>query len=353
MLDSVRDRAFYGLAVVLTATACEVALWDLRIITGPFWSLALGWVFLVGACAASLLVGWAMRGARARADRRTRHRDDLPPQGALAEAPARSAEEIRAAEELDELRLAFDFGDLVVEYQPIVELASGIPVAVEALMRWRHPERGLVMASEFLGILETSDLIDSLGAFSLREACRDGSELWRQGHRLGMHVNLSERQLAQPRLVEDIAVVLQRSGFPAPALTLEVSESRILSDPSLVSRLSELRALGVNLAIDDFGTGHGGLSSLVDIGVDLVKLDRTFVAAGGPLPAGRSVCEGVVSLALSVGVGSIAEGVETAAEAEQMARFGCWWAQGNHFSPALPFRELGPWLLGRATALPA
>lgn len=245
---------------------------------------------------------------------------------------------------LDELRRAFDFDELCIEYQPIVELATGRPVAIEGLIRWRHPERGLLPAAEFVELLESTDLVDRLTELSLGQACRDAAALRASGLDLTVHVNLGERQLARQNLVEQVTDALARAELDAEALTLEINETRLLpASPWLVVRLAELRALGIRIAIDDFGTGYGGLSRLLDVEVDMAKLDRIFVGAIGLLPNARAVCEGVLSITASLGIRSIAEGIETEAQESEMIALGCAWGQGNLFSPAMPLTQLRQW----------
>lgn len=276
------------------------------------------------------------------------------PQRALLADPV-TAETVDEAErpgqQLDELRRAFDFDELCVEYQPIVDLAGRVPVAIEALVRWRHPERGLLAAAEFVELLESTDLVARLSELTLGQACRDAAELRAEGLDIGVHVNLGERQLARQNLIDEVEHALSSSGLDPVALVLEITESRLLpASPWLLGRLADLRALGVRIAIDDFGTGFAGLSRLVDVEVDMVKLDRTFVGVIDLLPNARAVCEGVLSIATSLGIGSVAEGIETEAQEAQMVALGCGWAQGNLYGPAMPLAEVRSWLVSRAVS---
>ncbi|HWU23160.1 MAG TPA: bifunctional diguanylate cyclase/phosphodiesterase [Nocardioides sp.] len=252
---------------------------------------------------------------------------------------------------LDELRRAFDFDELCLEYQPIVDLASGVPVAIEALIRWRHPERGLLPAADFVELLESTDLVERLSELSLGHACRDAAALRSEGMDIAVHVNLGERQLARQRLVDEVEHVLAVSGLDPEALTLEITETRLLpASPWLVARIAALRALGVRIAIDDFGTGFAGLSRLLEVEVDMLKLDRSFVGAIDLLPNARAVCEGVLSIAAGLGIGSIAEGIETEAQEAEMTALGCDRAQGNLYSPAVPFSQVRRWLADRVAS---
>jgi predicted signal transduction protein with EAL and GGDEF domain len=259
------------------------------------------------------------------------------------------AEAERSARTLDELRRGFDFDELTMEYQPIVDMVTGQAVALEALVRWRHPERGLLRAEDFVDLLEASDLVDVLAQLSLREACRDGARLHETGHELGMHVNLGARQLERPGLVEEVRAVLAETGFDPQALTVELTETHSLEvSPALVGRLNELRALGVRIAVDDFGTGYSALSQLIDLPIDMVKLDRRFVEQIDLRPPARAVGDGVLVIAEAMELRSVAEGIETKAQEERLVRMGYRWAQGHLYSPALPAGRLASWLGERA-----
>ncbi|GAA3809578.1 putative bifunctional diguanylate cyclase/phosphodiesterase [Nocardioides panacisoli] len=259
------------------------------------------------------------------------------------------AEAERSARTLDELRRGFDFDELMMEYQPIVDMVTGKAVALEALVRWRHPERGLLRAEDFVDLLEASDLVDALAQLSLGEACRDGARLHAAGHELGMHVNLGARQLERPELVDEVRAVLAETGFDARALTLEVTETHSLEvNPALVNRLNDLRALGVQIAVDDFGTGYSALSQLIDLPIDMVKLDRRFVEQIDLRPPARAVGDGVLLIAQAMELRSVAEGIETKAQEQRLLGMGYRWAQGHLYSPALPASRLSSWLGERA-----
>ncbi|HWJ81386.1 MAG TPA: EAL domain-containing protein [Nocardioides sp.] len=255
----------------------------------------------------------------------------------------------RSAQQLDELRRAFEFGELVMEYQPIVDMATGEAVALEALVRWRHPERGLIEARDFVDTIESSDLVDELGALSLRVACADGAALRAAGHDLEMHVNISARQLEHATLADDVHDVLDDTGFPATSLVLEITESRSVSvSSSVVDRLAELRGLGVRIAIDDFGTGYSGLSRLISLPVDMVKLDRCFVDAIDVQRSARAVGDGLLTITREMDIDSVAEGVETREQEARLIAMGFRRAQGFLYSPALPSARLASWLRDQA-----
>jgi diguanylate cyclase (GGDEF)-like protein len=238
-----------------------------------------------------------------------------------------------------ELNHALRRRELVVHYQPQVALAGGRAlVGVEALVRWRHPERGLVGPDEFLGAAEDSGLIRRLGAWVLGEACRQLA-VWRAqglggGAALSMAVNVSPRELADETFVARVAAALAERELPAGALCLEVPESVLRDGGDVRLRLQALRDLGVRIAVDDFGAGWSSLSALSPFPADAVKIDRGVVAGLAGDPQARHVVAAVVVLARSHGLQPIAEGVETHELARALAALGVEVAQGHAFSAA-------------------
>lgn len=246
---------------------------------------------------------------------------------------------------LDELRRGFEFGDIVMEYQPIVELAGHRTVGLEALVRWRHPSRGVLYPRDFLSVVESSDLVFRLGEVAVHEACRDGAALVAAGHRLAMHVNLSARELERPATVENVRAVLEETGFPPELLTLEITETRMLNvSDSLLRDLGELRRIGVRVAVDDFGTGYSGPAHLVQMPVDALKLDRSFVACVEDQRSAQAVSSGVLAMARGLGIGVIAEGIETEAQERALLELGYELGQGYLYSAALPAARIAGWL---------
>jgi diguanylate cyclase (GGDEF)-like protein len=254
----------------------------------------------------------------------------------------------RAMERLtlqNELHRALDRGELVLHYQPQVALGAGGPTGVEALVRWQHPERGLVGPGEFIGVAEECGLIVPLGRWVLREACAQLARWQRAGGRLAaltMSVNLSARQLAQPDLVADVAAIIVAAGVDPGRVCLEITETAVLDDAEAArNRLHALKALGIKLAIDDFGTGYSSLSYLNRFPVDVLKIDRSFIqgmeAEGG---RARGVVAAVIKLAAALGLQPIAEGVEIAAQADELRALGCPSAQGFLWSAAREPREI-------------
>jgi diguanylate cyclase (GGDEF)-like protein len=234
------------------------------------------------------------------------------------------------------LRQSIIDGDLRVVYQQIVTLVDGEVLGHEALVRWAHPTRGLLGPDQFLPVAEETGLIVPLGAFVLREACRQASEfqsrhpMW---SRLTMSVNLSGAQLGQPDLVELIASALHDAGLKPEHLQLEMTESVLMDDAaSTMKVLKTLKGLGVRLSIDDFGTGYSSLSYLRRFPVDVLKIDRSFVNGLGKDLEDSAVAAAVVSLADTLGLTTVAEGVETRLQRDCLVGLGCTRAQGYLFA---------------------
>ena len=246
-----------------------------------------------------------------------------------------------------ELRSALADGDLFVVYQPILDLSSGACTGVEALVRWRHPQRGTVSPIEFIGIAEETGLIGPLGQFVLQTACRQFVS-WQQT--LGdqapqlLSVNLSRAQLADPALLEQVRQVLVSTGLAAEHLQLEVTESLAAQDETIQARLHELKALGLTLALDDFGTGYSSLASLHLLPVNVVKIDRSFVSQLESSAHHRVLTEATVRVARSLGMHTVAEGIETEGQAALLAELQCEKGQGYLFAKPLPADEASVWL---------
>ena len=252
----------------------------------------------------------------------------------------------------NELRRALAQGELFVVYQPIVPLhdAQARP-GFEALVRWRHPVRGLVPPVEFIGVAEETGLIDAIGAFVLDEACR---QFVRWQAELGAHaprslsVNVSRAQLARPALADEVRQALASSGMPAAALQLEVTESLAAQDDGVKARLQELKSLGLQLALDDFGTGYSSLACLHLLPVDVVKIDRSFVSQVESSPHHRVLVEATILVARSLGMRTVAEGIETAGQADVLERLLCDKGQGYLFARPLAADDATRWLRQRA-----
>jgi EAL domain-containing protein (putative c-di-GMP-specific phosphodiesterase class I) len=244
-----------------------------------------------------------------------------------------------------ELRRAVERREFRVWYQPIVSLGSRRVVGYEALARWQHPERGLLGPGAFMAVAEEIGLITQIDEWMLAEACRHGAE-WQRAHRAGgaptLSVNLSAKSLGSPDLVERVAKVLASTGLPAAALRLEVTETVAVTDAVRVrDMLQEVRALGVRVSLDDFGTGYCSLSYLQQFPVDTLKIDRSFVSRIDDRGNGEGeIVRLIVSLARTLGIEVVAEGIETEAQVEYLARLGCGFAQGFYFSRPLEAEEI-------------
>jgi diguanylate cyclase (GGDEF)-like protein/PAS domain S-box-containing protein len=232
-----------------------------------------------------------------------------------------------------------------VHYQPIVALQSGSIVAVEALVRWRHPERGLVFPDDFVRLAEETGLILPLGRFVLDCACRD-IQRWRaQGLRdLGVSVNISAKQLASPALPAEVAAALRRASLEPSALTLEITESMLLDSQAVGSRLQELKGLGVRIAIDDFGTGYSSLNYLRRFPVDVLKIAKPFVDRIGADAEQERLVDAILRLGRTLGLDTVAEGIEKPGQLERLRRLNCRYGQGYLFAPPLPFDEVDVFL---------
>ena len=243
---------------------------------------------------------------------------------------------------LTELRTAFVEHEFRVHYQPEVDLATGRLVAVEALLRWEHPSRGLLAAGQFVDAVEDSDMVAPLGEWVLGEACR-ALAAWPAATRPRVAVNVSARQLSLPGFVDSVARVLDRHGMPATALELEVTESALLEESS-GQVLRDLHHLGARLAVDDFGTGFSSLNHLKLFPASTVKVDRSFVAGLGSDPVDEAIVAAVLGVANSLGLSTVGEGVETPEQHARLLELGCELGQGHLLSRAVPLEVVhAPW----------
>jgi diguanylate cyclase (GGDEF)-like protein/PAS domain S-box-containing protein len=253
----------------------------------------------------------------------------------------------RAQKQLElfnDLKLAIANDELTVHYQPVVEIATGKLLGVEALCRWSHPRRGAVTPDEFIKAAEESGLIVSLDRWVLGQACKDGAALRRSGvlsPDAYVSVNASAVSLAQPDYEKCIRSALQRTGLPAAALHLEVTESAVMTDPDAAQRVLEsLHALGIAIAIDDFGTGYSSLAYLRRFPVATLKIDRSFITHMSETADDHAIVQAVVDLAKALNIDTIAEGVETTTDLDLLEQLGCTAGQGFLWSSARPPAEL-------------
>jgi diguanylate cyclase (GGDEF)-like protein len=251
----------------------------------------------------------------------------------------------------NELRAAIAGNQLRVHFQPIVGLPGGDVRGVEALVRWQHPERGLLGPYEFVPLAEQTGAIVPIGSWVLDEACRQAAA-WQAlrppGAPLTMAVNLSARQVASGTLVDDVRCALERHALDPALLDLEITESVLMDDPvANVETLRALKALGVNVVLDDFGTGYSSLAYVRRFPIDVLKIDREFVADLAGEDADRTIVEAILSLGRGLRIGVIAEGVETPAHEAVLRDLGCTLAQGFHYARPMPAAEIEPLLCAR------
>jgi diguanylate cyclase (GGDEF)-like protein/PAS domain S-box-containing protein len=251
------------------------------------------------------------------------------------------------------LRKALERSEFELYYQPQVDLRTGRMVGVEALLRWRHPELGLVRPDHFIALAEETGLIVPIGAWAMRSACAQ-ARLWQPPGPgdLRVALNLGARQFNEPGLVGLVAQVLDETGLPARCLELELTEGLVMSDVArTVEVLHGLRELGVTLAVDDFGTGYSSLAHLKRFPIDVLKIDQSFVGEISQQANDAAISDAIISMAHSLGMRVVAEGVETEAQCEYLSRNMCDEMQGHLFSEALPAHAMEA-LLGTAKVLP-
>ena len=247
-------------------------------------------------------------------------------------------------ERTGELQQAVDEDQFVLYYQPIVSLTGGESIALEALIRWQHPERGLVEPMDFIPLAEETGLIIPIGRWVLGEACSH-ARYWQVEHGLGsrlkMNVNISARHFQHEGLVEDVSSALKASHLDPSCLVLEITESLLVHDAeSVIARMLELKQLGVAFAVDDFGTGYSSLSYLKRFPIDILKVDKSFVDDVGDSDRALALAEAIVQLARSLNLDTVAEGIEKSRQAEGLRALGCGYGQGFLFARPVGADEL-------------
>jgi diguanylate cyclase (GGDEF)-like protein len=248
-----------------------------------------------------------------------------------------------------DLQGALEGEQFFLMYQPTVDLSTGAFTGVEALLRWRHPERGVVQPDDFIPALESSGLIITVGAWVLHEACRQGAIWQSRGHRFTVSVNISAKQLERDRLVTDVREAISISGFDANELILELTETALMHDSgSTLSRLMLLKALGVRVAIDDFGTGYSSLAYLRQFPIDILKIDRSFVSGIADSRESAALVHTLVQLGKVLGIETIAEGVETNDQRTRLETEQVDTGQGFLFARPLAVADLDQLLLDSA-----
>ena len=244
----------------------------------------------------------------------------------------------------NDLRRALERGQLRLQYQPVVSLTNFSIVGVEALLRWRHPERGEIPPSEFIPIAEENGLIEPIGRWVLESACRQAAQWYASrpdSAPVAMSVNLSAVQVARRTLPDVVGSALSSTGLDPACLSLEITETVMVRDADgLTGVLDALKALGVRLVLDDFGTGYSSLSYLTRLPLDVLKVDRSFVDGLGNEPRDTAITETIIAMSRALSLDVVAEGVETSEQVNELRRLGCTLAQGFHFSRAVPALEI-------------
>jgi diguanylate cyclase (GGDEF)-like protein len=249
--------------------------------------------------------------------------------------PAMHWAAVARVDDLDELRVALERGQLYLDYQPIVDLTTERMTGVEALLRWRHPVRGIIEPATFIPLAEESGLIVPIGAWVIHEACRQ-ARIWLDSlpprTNFSVGINLSPVQLADPGLVGEIAAALEESGIEPGVLLFELTETAVMANPEQAAeRMAVVKLLGVRMAIDDFGTGYSSLSYVHRFPVDVLKLDRSFISGLERDQSATAMAEVFVRLGRLLNLTTVAEGIETSGEAEALRRLDCHLAQGFLF----------------------
>jgi diguanylate cyclase (GGDEF)-like protein len=263
---------------------------------------------------------------------------------ALYETGMQDAVQERMELEMD-LRTALEEEQFFLAYQPTLDLARMLPTGVEALIRWRHPKRGIVQPASFIPLLEETGLITEVGRWVLREGCRQGASWLAAGHDVTMAVNVSGRQLDSDRLIADIREALAESGLPASALTIEITETTLMRDvEQTAGRLAAIKELGVRIAIDDFGTGYSSLAHLQRFPVDALKIDRSFVAGMSNNREGETLIQTLVQLGKALSIETVAEGIEAHSELALLRAQDCEGGQGFLFAKPLAVEDVEAFL---------
>ncbi|WP_233624800.1 bifunctional diguanylate cyclase/phosphodiesterase [Actinoplanes sp. ATCC 53533] len=244
-----------------------------------------------------------------------------------------------------DLRRAVVRHEFELRYQPIVHLKTGEITGLEALVRWQHPERGIIPPLDFIPLAEETGMIVPIGEWVLREACRQAAR-WnerREGKRpLTVSVNMSAVQLDQSDLPEMVASALSNSGLPATSLVIELTESLLVDHrPSTLAQLQQIKSLGVRLAIDDFGTGYSSLAYLRRFPIDIIKIDKSFVDDVGDVPAAAALTLGIIQLGQALHLSTIAEGIEDAGQLSELTDGNCELGQGYYFAEPLTDEDMG------------
>jgi EAL domain-containing protein (putative c-di-GMP-specific phosphodiesterase class I) len=248
-----------------------------------------------------------------------------------------------------DLREGLQNSEFFLVYQPIFDLSDMRPSAVEALIRWEHPSRGVVQPEEFIPLLEETGLIAEIGGWVLREACAQGANWRRAGCAIEMAVNVSARQLDSDEFVTEVREALHRSGLEPKALTIEITETTLMRDTEqTIRRLSAIKSLGVRIAIDDFGTGYSSLTHVQKFPVDSLKIDRSFIAGLKDNKEGEALIHTLVQLGKALSIETVAEGIEMQQELSLLQGERCDSGQGFLFAKPLDLQATEAFLMSWA-----
>ena len=244
-----------------------------------------------------------------------------------------------------DIRRGLDAAEFEPYFQPIVDVTQGRVVGAEALLRWQHPRRGMVMPGEFIQVAEDSGAINALGTSVLRRGFEQAA-LWQQaGRKIRLAINISAKQLREPGIVDAIRALFEETGLKPSAVQLEITESAMMERPEVSARvLAEMKALGLTLAMDDFGTGYSSLSYLQRFPLDRIKIDRSFVARLDGSPQTEAIVTATLAMARGLGLQVVAEGVETREQMTRLAQLGCDLQQGYLFTPPLSAQDFDGWV---------
>lgn len=244
-----------------------------------------------------------------------------------------------------DLNRAIDTDELFLEYQPQIDLCSGHVCGVEALVRWMHPDKGLIWPADFIPLVEQTGIVQRLTGWVLDRALRDCAEWQREGYGFGVSVNLSPVNLHHPSILKDVSSALGKWHINSRDLTLELTENAVMTDPEHAIRvLGILVSTGINVSIDDFGTGHCSLSYIKKLPVNEIKIDRSFIMEMNGDQNDLTIVRSTIGLAHNMNLKVIAEGVEDATTLGRLRELGCDKAQGYHISRPLPMNALVNWL---------
>ncbi len=241
-----------------------------------------------------------------------------------------------------DMHLALEQQQFLLYYQPQIDLPSGQLVAVEALLRWPHPQRGMISPAEFIPLAEDCGLIMQIGLWVLQQACRDIKAWLKEGHpKIKVAINLSLRQLQNPQLFPQIVDIINEAGIPSDCLELELTESVMMENHDVtLDFMAQCRNFGINFSIDDFGTGYSSLSYLTKLPLDKLKIDRAFIKDIAKDSSANTIVNAIVSMAKSLHLKVVAEGVETKEQLNYLKECGCDTVQGFYFSPAVSYEVL-------------